>query len=235
MISTISVSGLLIGFIPVVIVLILMWKTEQDVKKSSLAISRMLLQLFFVGYFLLYIFETPSPFITVVILIIMTLVATWISLNVTTDKSWLLFAYALLSLVIGGGVVLFIITQGVLQVEPWYNPRYLLPLAGMIFASSMTAISLSLERFEAELEYKTRTQALNRAFKAAMIPVVNSMLAVGVVSLPGMMTGQILSGIEPYIAARYQIMVMCMIFSATGLTVFTFLKLLSSYREPNGA
>ncbi|NVK24474.1 MAG: ABC transporter permease [Gammaproteobacteria bacterium] len=223
----ISIVDLMIAFVPVLLVLMLMWRAQHDVKKSVAALARMLMQLILVGYFLLYIFNNSAPEYTAGLLLLMMSFASWISLNVAEKRTLALFIKALLAILIGGGAVLIVITQGVLDIEPWYNPRYILPLAGMIFASSMTAISLSLERYYAELKHNTCENALNVGFKAAMIPVVNSMLAVGVVSLPGMMTGQILSGVEPYIAARYQIMVMAMMFSATGLTVFVFLKLLA--------
>ena len=224
----ISLVELFIGFIPVSIVLFLLWRTSQGVKRGLSAIARMFIQLMLVGYALLFIFENPSPLLTSSLLAAMTLVASWIALNVGESVNLKLFVAALIAICLGGGSVLIVVTQGVLDIEPWYNPRYLLPLAGMIFTSSMTAISLSLERFESELNMGLAPEiALNKAFNAAMIPVINSMLAVGVVSLPGMMTGQILSGVEPVVAARYQIMVMCMIFSATGLTVFTFIHFLS--------
>ena len=87
------------------------------------------------------------------------------------------------------------------------------PLAGMIFASSMTNISLALERLHAEIRNgATYIDARDTAFRTSMIPITNSFLAVGLISLPGMMTGQILSGVSPLVAVRYQIMVMCMIF-----------------------
>lgn len=227
----ISLTELFIGFIPVVIVLFLLWRTSQGVKKGIWAIARMFIQLMLVGYALLFVFDNPSPVVTSLLLGIMTLIASWIALNVGEKINLTLFLAALISICVGGGSVLLVVTQGVLDIEPWYNPRYLLPLAGMIFTSSMTAISLSLERFESELNSGASSQqALNKAFNAAMIPVINSMFAVGVVSLPGMMTGQILSGVEPVVAARYQIMVMCMIFSSTGLTVFSFIRFLSKYK-----
>jgi len=99
-------------------------------------------------------------------------------------------------------------------------------LAGMVFSNSMNMISLAVERMNAELERKeTFDYARNIAMYAAMIPTINTMFAVGLVSLPGMMTGQILSGISPLIAVRYQIMVMCMIFAAGGLSTALFLKI----------
>jgi len=220
-----ELQDLSIGLLPVFLVLFLMWRSDQDIKKASVALLRMFIQLLIVGYFLLVIFAQPSPLASLMLLVIMMVAASYLALNVQCSITLSTFRTALISIVVGGGTVLFITTQAVLHIDPWYNPRYLIPLAGMIFAGSMTAISLALERFQAELSRENVNKAKDIAFKAAMIPVVNSLLAVGVVSLPGMMTGQILSGVEPYIAARYQIMVMCMIFSSTGLTVFLFLKL----------
>jgi putative ABC transport system permease protein len=138
-----------------------------------------------------------------------------------------LFPASLVSVLLGGGTTLLLITQGVLQLKPWYQPSLIIPLAGMIFAASMTNISLALERLHAELENGVVFQsARDIAFKTSMIPVINSLLAVGLISLPGMMTGQILSGVSPLIAVRYQIMVMCMIFGAAGLSTVCFLTMI---------
>lgn len=117
-----------------------------------------------------------------------------------------------------------LITQGVLVLSPWWESRYIVPLAGMIFAASMNSISLATERLEADLDRGDAfDEARGAAFKAALIPITNSLFAVGLVSLPGMMTGQILSGTSPLIAARYQMMVMCMMFAAAGLSAAVYL------------
>ena len=111
-------------------------------------------------------------------------------------------------------------------------PRYTVPIAGMIFASSMNGISLAAERLQAEMDRNIDyVSARGISLRAALIPITNSLFAVGLVSLPGMMTGQILSGISPLIAVRYQIMVMCMIFSAVGLSSYLFLVLVRSKIE----
>ena len=97
----------------------------------------------------------------------------------------------------------------------------------MIFANAMNSVSLAAERLTAEMERDVQyEQARNIAFRASLIPIINSLLAVGLVSLPGMMTGQILSGISPLIAVRYQIMVMCMVFASAGISSACFLKFL---------
>ena len=118
------------------------------------------------------------------------------------------------------------VTQVVLRLEPWYLPNYMIPLAGMALANAMTSISLAAERFFSELSHGVSWDTARiKAFETAMIPVINSLFAVGLVSLPGMMTGQILSGVSPLIAARYQIMVMCMLFASSGLATAVFLSL----------
>jgi putative ABC transport system permease protein len=122
--------------------------------------------------------------------------------------------------------MLAIVTQAVLDLPRWFEPQFVVPLAGMIFANSMNTVSLAAERYESERERGIENVAARRvALDAALIPQVNGLLAVGLVSLPGMMTGQILSGVEPLIAVRYQIMVMCMVFGSGGLGAVFYLML----------
>ena len=123
----------------------------------------------------------------------------------------------------------------VVQIEPWYLPRYMIPLAGMVFANAMTAVSLAAERLNSELGHgQAWPEARLAAYNAAMIPVINSLFAVGLVSLPGMMTGQILSGVSPLIAARYQVVVMCMIFASAGISTAIFLALCRRHFQAAG-
>jgi putative ABC transport system permease protein len=131
-----------------------------------------------------------------------------------------------LALIVGGTTTLILVTQGVLNLTPWYWPNYFIPLAGMIFANAMNSVSLAADRLEAEIGRDVAyNQARNIAFRSSLIPITNSLFAVGLVSIPGMMTGQILSGVSPLVAARYQIMVMCMVFGAAGISSAIFLSL----------
>ena len=223
-VATISVPQLALSFIPVAVVLFLMWRWGHGFGRGLQAIARMLLQLTLIGYVLIYIFQTDSGLVIAGVLTVMLLAASWIALNTVDLPRGPLFFASLISVLVGGGSTLLLITQGVLRLDPWYLPSYMIPLAGMIFAASMTNISLALERLYAELGNGVAfEQARSTAFRTSMIPVINSCLAVGLISLPGMMTGQILSGVSPLIAARYQIMVMCMIFGAAGLSTVCFL------------
>jgi putative ABC transport system permease protein len=161
------------------------------------------------------------------VLAIMLLASSWIALGTVPKQRRVLLRAAVLAITVGGGLTLVLITQAVLQIEPWYLPNYMIPLAGMVFANAMTAVSLAAERLYAELAHGASWESARlTAYQAAMIPVINSLFAVGLVSLPGMMTGQILSGVSPLIAARYQIVVMCMIFASSGISTAMFLALI---------
>jgi putative ABC transport system permease protein len=204
-----------------------MWRWSQGYGRALQAIARMLVQLTLIGYVLVYIFQAESGLIISGVLTVMLVAASWIALNTVDMAKGSLFPASLYSVAIGGGTTLLLITQGVLSLKPWYQPNVIIPLAGMIFSASMTNISLALERLCAELNNGTGFQrARDIAFRTSMIPVINSFLAVGLISLPGMMTGQILSGVSPLIAVRYQIMVMCMIFGAAGLSTVCFLAMI---------
>ena len=222
---TIPLSNLAVAFIPVFVVLIIIWRWNIGLKSSLYAIFRMIIQLLLIGYVLTYIFETNSNYVVIAVLSIMLLSASWISLRTTSLPRKILFINAVSAMVIGGFTVLIIMTQAVLMIDPWYSPSYLIPLEGMIFANCMNGISLAAERLESELSQgKSFKEAKVIALKTSLIPITNMLLAVGLVSLPGMMTGQILSGVSPMIAVRYQIMVMCMFFGSTGISVAMFLQ-----------
>lgn len=231
--KTIALIDLLFAFLPVVGVIIMLHLWTQNVKEALYGFARMLLQLSVIGYFLIYLFAAESGFVIASVLAVMMLVAGWIALRTSTIDFKKAFPLALFSIFIGGGGTLMIISQGVLVLDPWFEARFIIPLAGMIFAASMNSISLAGERLGAELargdEYR---DARNIAFRASLIPITNSLFAVGLVSLPGMMTGQILSGVSPLVAARYQIMVMCMMYASAGLSAACYLVLIRRHYEP---
>ncbi|MEH6567862.1 MAG: ABC transporter permease [Halioglobus sp.] len=225
-VMTLSLGQLAMAFIPVAITVGILVKWSMDAQNVLYALSRMLIQLLLIGYVLAWIFGATSAWLILLVLLVMVLASGWISLRTVPAHRPRILAAALIGIAVGGGVTLTLITQSVLQLEPWYMPRYMVPLAGMVFANGMTAVSLAAERLYAELAHgASLNEARDTAFQAAMIPVINSLFAVGLVSLPGMMTGQILSGVSPLIASRYQIMVMCMIFASAGISTAIFLSL----------
>lgn len=223
----ISLTNLLIIFIPLSVILIILYFWELNWRNTIYALIRMTFQLIFIGFFLNYLFNSSSPLIIVVSLLIMISIASWISLRTVPDNRILFYKEAFFSILIGGGFTLFIVTQYILNLNPWYLPKYIIPIAGMIFASSMNGISLAYERVHSELfRDKKYDDARKKSLEAALIPSTNSLFAVGIVSLPGMMTGQIISGVSPLIAARYQILVMCMLYAAAGITTSLFLSII---------
>ena len=231
-IQTIPLINLAIAFVPVMVGLVILFKWSLNSNRAIYAVARMLLQLLLIGYFLTYIFGSESAGIVIVILAVMVFSSSWIALGTVPDKRKTLYKLALISITVGGGMTLLLVTQGVLNLQPWYLPRFMIPIAGMIFANSMNSVSLAAERFTAEIQrggsYK---ESRNTALQASLIPVINSLFAVGLVSLPGMMTGQILSGVSPLIAVRYQIMVMCMIFGSSVISTACFLTLVKPVYE----
>jgi putative ABC transport system permease protein len=225
-IITLSLAQLALAFVPVLITLGILWRWSFATGNAVYALGRMLLQLLLIGYVLAWIFGARDGVLILLVLAIMLLASSWIALGTVKAHRRVLLLSSIAAITIGGGLTLVLVTQVVLQMEPWYLPRYMIPLAGMVFANAMTAVSLAAERLYAELEHTSDWEKARLiAYQAAMIPVINSLFAVGLVSIPGMMTGQILSGVSPLIAARYQIMVMCMIFSAAGISTAIFLTL----------
>ncbi len=232
-IQTIPFPNLALAFIPVLLVVGIIWKWNLGYKYSLYAVGRMLIQLLLIGYVLTFIFETDHGLVVVGVLGVMLISSSWIALRTMKVSRKALYWKSLVSIAVGGTLILILMTQGVLALETWYLPSTVIPLAGMIYANAMNSISLAGERLQAEVgrdvSYK---EARIIAFQASLIPITNSLLAVGLVSLPGMMTGQILSGVSPLIAVRYQIMVMCMIYGSAGLSSALFLILLKSeYRK----
>lgn len=225
-IESIPLDNLAYILIPVLIVVIITAKWKLNTSHALYAMVRMLVQLLAIGYFLNTIFASDSAAVTLLILMIMLLFSSWIALNTVKSQRRQWFDKTVLSLAIACGLTLTIIVLAVLELSPWYEPSYIIPLGGMILANSMNSISLAAERFNAEISNNDALTARNIAFNAAMIPTINMLFAVGLVSLPGMMTGQILSGVSPFIAARYQIMVMCMMYASSGIAVACFLTLI---------
>ena len=224
---------LLIALLPAVTALALLFYWRAQANRALYATVRMLVQLFLIGYILIALFESDRYSAILAVLIIMLASASWIAVQPLAEHgSQVLFA-AFIAIAVGGVSTLVLVTQGVLEVQPWFAPRYVLPLGGMIFASAMNAVSLAAERLESERDKGLAIMESRRvAFQASMIPMINSFLAVGLVTLPGMMTGQVLSGVSPLVAAQYQIVVMSMLFGASGVASAIYLTMRARQLTP---
>jgi len=190
-------------------------------------------QLFLVGYVLQFIFDIKNPYL---ILLYYAWMIFWAAQTIrgrVKEKQIRIFAPTFISMVISYMIVAITVTAGILQIRPWYTPQYFIPLGGMIIGNSMNAISIALDRMFSDLRnrrdeielafclgatYQEATSDILRdVIKAGMIPSINALMTVGLVSLPGMMTGQILAGQEPQSAIKYQIVVMLMLVASTAI------------------
>ncbi|MTH51866.1 iron export ABC transporter permease subunit FetB [Bacillus mangrovi] len=210
--------------------------------KIIIATSRMTIQLILVGYILTYIFERPNPFISILIVLVM---ETFAILNIfrqvedyLSKKMKTAIAVSMLS---GSLASLIYFNFVVVHFEPWYEPRYFIPIAGMIIGNSMTGITLGVknmvEGMRKQKQYvegalmlgakpeEASRSIVNSAFDSAILPTLNNMLGMGIVFLPGMMTGQILAGASPLVAIEYQIVVLLSITGSTALCVILFIQL----------
>ena len=225
-VQAISISSLAWVFVPVAVVIAILMRWTSVARTAVYAVARMLIQLMLTGYVLVFIFETDKAWIIVSVLTVMLIAASAIAIRPIPSKGPTVIRNAFIAIFIGGVLTLALVTQLVIDIEPWFLPRYMVPLAGMVFASSMNAVSLAAERLESELARSVDfTEARATALNTSLIPLINSLFAVGLVSLPGMMTGQILSGVSPLVAAKYQIVVMCMLFGASGMSAAVYLSL----------
>lgn len=220
----ISLVRLALMLLPLVAVGWISWRWIAEIRELAVATGRMVLQLLAMGYVLVFLFGVENPWIAIAVVAFMIVLSSWIAVRTIREQRVGAWFDALLATGLGGGINLLLVIFGVMTLEPWYELTYIVPLGGMIFSNAMTAVTLSADRFEAERAAGTdAVSARNAAWHTALIPQVNSFLAVGLVSIPGMMTGQILAGVSPLEAVRYQIMVMAMILGSAGLAVAIFL------------
>ena len=205
------------------------------------ALCRATIQLTLIGYLLKFIFEMNNALAVLAYLFCIVGVAAFIVLRLQKKPPPTFYPVIGVAIFAGTIVSVVIVTRIVLTIEPWYNPRYLIPLAGMMIGNTMTASALSLERLRNDIRQSknkieamialgaTQQQAvkssINRSLKAGLMPNITSMLGIGLVHLPGMMTGQMIAGNVPTQAVRYQLLVIIMLSAAVAITAIITLKL----------
>ena len=200
------------------------------------AVLRMTVQLIIAGYILVYVFDHPRFWMILIILAVMLSFAVVnairrITVPVPTELRQIMTVALVVGTTSSLAYFLFVVVQG----DAWRNPRYFIPISGMLIGNAMTGVSLAAGRMiegmhdqrpviESALMLGATPRVashtvVRRAFDAALLPTINSMVGIGIVSLPGMMTGQILAGQSPLVAIRYQIGIMIGIMGATALSV----------------
>ncbi len=215
-------------------------------KSLWIATARTYAQLLLLGLVLGWVFRVDSPWVVLGIMLIMITVATLTVARRAPDAPRGSHRRVFASMTLTGFTITFAVTALVVHVEPWYLPRYVIPIAGMIIGNSMSGMALALERCFADLDaregeilaltalgatpWEAAQDSVRAAIRAGMIPGINTLSAAGIVFIPGMMAGQVLAGADPMVAAPYQIVVMMMI-AAADVLGSTMLVMLSYRRR----
>ncbi|HAS88707.1 MAG TPA: iron export ABC transporter permease subunit FetB [Desulfovibrio sp.] len=228
--SLVSVSGILSIYYKL--------KLEKDL---AIGVVRSFAQLLTMGYLLKILFGLNSAVFVMALYLVMTLFSVNIIHGRVKEKNVSYLLPTGLAVMFSYSLVTILVTRVVIGAQPWWEPQYFISIGGMVAGNSMNSLALSLERFFSELksrrdevemllchgaDYKEATAEIFRdALRAGMIPAINSLMGVGLVFLPGMMTGQILAGADPEEAVRYQIVVMFMLVASTALSSIIVLQL----------
>lgn len=230
-----AVDLLLAGALVAVLGVVQFWHGLQLTRSLLVGTVRMITQLLLIGYVLKALFATESLGWVLLMALVMLLLASYevIARQKRRISGWQGYSIGLLSMGATAASITAFALLFVVQPKPWFTPQYAIPLLGMILGNTMTGIGLALNHLtqmaasqrtaiEARLLLgQTADQAMSGlkrdAVRAGLIPTLNMLAAAGVISLPGMMTGQILAGAPPLEAVRYQILIMLLITAATGL------------------
>lgn len=229
----------LIYLLLLIILAIMKHSKINQTRLLFIASTRMTLQLVLAGLVLTYIFKKPHPLFVVLYLVVMVgfSIHRVLSKNKGINRKFKIAISLSLAL---SGLFILIFFVVVIVGQNIFNPQYTIPLAGMIIGNAMTGVTLGMKTFMESLRtQRNKIEVLlnlgvtpkkillpfvNNALETALLPTMNSMLGMGIVSLPGMMTGQILSGTLPATAIMYQIAIMIAICTAVCLTVFCSLN-----------
>jgi putative ABC transport system permease protein len=212
-----------------------------QVRRLTIATARLVVQVLILGMVLDAVFSTRSPAIVLAIAIAMLAASAHAVGTRQRRSSWALRIESFGAMALAATTVMVVGTRMALGVEPWYEPRVVLPILGMILGNSVNGVALGAERLESELRAErdrvelrlslgasarqAATPALRAAVAAALTPTIHGMTIAGIVAIPGMMTGQILAGAEVASALRYQILIYLLIAGTVGLSTLLLLEL----------
>jgi putative ABC transport system permease protein len=210
------------------------WQRLGLARGFAIGAIRAVVQLVAVGYVLAFLIATKRWYLVLLTLLVMLIAATITATDRQKRGRRGLFVISGTSMLVGAGLTLAYVDAVVLRLHPWYDPQYLIPLFGMIIGNSMNGAALAAERLNSEMDLRrgevesylalgaspsrASAEPVRRALVASIMPTVNMLMVVGLVSLPGMMTGQIIVGQSPMTAVRYQIVVVFMLAGAVAMT-----------------
>lgn len=204
----------------------------KNIVVSSL---RCFLQLLAAGFLLQLLFDWQTWWIVLLVVLFMLAAATQIATGRIKNKVPGLMLGVFLSLSVSSLTVGFIVVEGVIHADPWYNAQQLVPIFGMIIGNGLSSIAVAVDRLFADLDSRTDEifslvalgatpreaafASLKTSVGAGILPILANMSAAGIVTIPGMMSGQILAGADPLMAAKYQIVVLLMISAANTIAI----------------
>jgi len=231
-----SIVDLSVAAALVVLLAMLSVRLHSDISRQLIvAAIRTAVQLTLIGLVLKVLFANASlGWVTLMALVMLLIAGREVMMRQERRfKGWWGYAVGTGSMFLSSFAVAVFALVVILGDEPWYAPQYAIPLLGMLLGNTMNGISISMDRLthaaweqrgviEARLMLGQRWDAAiadyrKQAIRSGMIPIINAMAAAGIVSLPGMMTGQILAGVAPVDAVKYQILIMFLIAAGTGL------------------
>ncbi len=214
----------------------LSWRLRLAIgRQMVIAAARSVVQLLLLGLVLKALFASSNPWLIGALATLMLAVAGYEVMARQRHRLSGVWGYGTgtLSMFLSSFSITLLALLAVLQADPWYTPQYAIPLLGMLLGNTMTGIALSLDNLTRQtLDKRAQIEArlalgehaadaigdIRRdALRAGLIPIVNAMTTAGIVSLPGMMTGQILAGSPPMEAAKYQLLILFLIAAGTGL------------------
>lgn len=204
---------------------------NRDITVGSV---RTVAQLFLMGYALTFVFSAHNLWLTIGIFLVMVSSAVFIVKGRVKEKEVPYVLPTFVTMVLSYFLTALFVSSLVVGVDPWWEPRYFIPTAGMVIGNSMSALAIAIERLFSQMrqqrdaiemklclgaDYREASAEIFRnAVTAGMIPSINAMMGVGLVFIPGMMSGQILAGADPLVAIRYQIVVMFMLVGSTAVS-----------------
>ncbi len=215
---------------------IVSWRLSLGQEKNiAISTVRAFVQLLAMGFILIYLFQYQSWWLVLIVLLIMTLCATQIAVSRVKQSVKGLWLPTFASLLLSAITIAFIVVEGVIQPDPWYSARQLIPIAGMALGNAMSATAVATDRLFADMDSRSNEMftlialgatpreaaypSIKAAVGAGILPTLATMCAAGIVQIPGMMSGQILAGANPVIAAKYQIVVLLMMSAATTIAI----------------
>jgi putative ABC transport system permease protein len=232
----IGTLGLLLGYLLLIFpIAFILYYRVQLLKPLTISVLRLTTQLLLVGVYLQFVFKLNAWWLNILWLVVMLAVADITLVNASRLKLRPFLAPIFVSLTIGTGIPLLYLLGVILRLPDLLDARYFIPIAGMILGNSLRADIVGLNSFYSSLHEQEKIYLfslsqgasfkeavrpyLRRAYRASLAPTIATMATIGIVSLPGMMTGIILGGTDPFVAIKYQIAIMMAIFSGTALAV----------------